>query len=346
MDLVMPGMSGNETCRRIKSSPSWRDIPLIILTSHEGRDAMLDGINAGADDYILKTGDLGVLKARVRAQIRRKQFEDENRHIREQLFQKETEAAEARAIRELAETRARLLEDLEKKNKELEAFSYSVSHDLRAPLRAIEGFSNILLEDHSKQLDGEGKRILNVIVSNVAKMGNLIDDLLELSRVGRTRLNIVQVDMGGTVHSIMNEIVQSVSQRRIKFQVGHLPPAQADPVLIRQVFFNLIDNAVKYTRKVEEPLVEISGRVDQDENVYIVQDNGVGFDMQYAQKLFGVFQRLHSSLDFEGTGVGLAIVQRVVQRHGGRVWAEGKVDQGATFYFTLPKGGLEDERHE
>ena len=337
LDLVMPGLSGNETCRRIKSSPAWRDVPLLMLTAREERDSMIEGINAGADDYIAKSSEFEVLKARLRAQLRRKQFEDEHRRFREQLLERELEAAQARAALELAETRSRLLADLEGKNQELEAFSYSVSHDLRAPLRAIAGFSQILLEDYSNKLDHEGNRLLDVISENARKMGQLIDDLLEFSRVGRTELKARPVDMTRLTESVITDLVAACPERQIRVSVGRLPDCRGDQALLRQVLANLIGNSIKYTRNRDLARIEVEGRSETTESIYIIRDNGVGFEMAYAHKLFGIFQRLHVSEEFEGTGVGLCLVKRIIQRHGGRIWAEGKLNEGATFQFTLPR---------
>ena len=224
---------------------------------------------------------------------------------------------------------------LEAANKELEAFSYSVSHDLRAPLRAIDGFSRVILEDYTNKLDDEGKRYLNIIESNTKKMGQLIDDLLVFSRLGRQEIRVSEMNMGKLAKAVSEELKLAVPERKLKFTINTLIPAQGDKAMIRQVFVNLLSNAVKFTRPKERGVIEVDGRSEGNENVYTVKDNGVGFDMQYVNKLFGVFQRVHSAEEFEGTGVGLAIVQRIIHRHGGRVWAEGKVNEGATFYFTL-----------
>jgi len=337
LDLVMPGLSGNVTCRRIKSNPVWRDVPLLMLTAREDRDSMIDGINAGADDYIAKSSEFEVLSARLRAQLRRKQIEDEHRQIREQLLLRELEAAQAKAALELAETRSRLLADLERKNQELEAFSHSVSHDLRAPLRSIAGFSQILLEDHSDKLDSEGTRVLHVISDSARKMGQLIEDLLEFSRVGRKELRASIVDMTNLMQSVINDLVASYPGRDICVSVGHLPACRGDQALLRQVLANLIDNSIKYTRNRSRAQIEVEGQSQPTENLYIIRDNGVGFAMEHAHKLFGIFQRLHTQEEFEGTGVGLSLVQRIVQRHGGRIWAEAKLNEGATFSFTLPR---------
>jgi light-regulated signal transduction histidine kinase (bacteriophytochrome) len=211
-----------------------------------------------------------------------------------------------------------------------------VSHDLRAPLRAIDGFTRILVEDHAKALDPEGRRVLDVISKEGQRMGQLIDDLLAFSRLGRRALQPVEVDLTALARQIFNELAEHAPKRRLKLRLTPLPPAHADPSLLRQVLINLLDNAIKYTRLRKVGEIQIGGAVQGSENVYYIKDNGAGFDMQYADKLFGVFQRLHSDEEFEGTGVGLALVQRIIRRHGGRVWAEAKVDEGATFFFTLP----------
>ncbi|MCM3877266.1 MAG: ATP-binding protein, partial [Thermoanaerobaculia bacterium] len=227
--------------------------------------------------------------------------------------------------------------ELKEANDELEAFSYSVSHDLRAPLRAVDGFSRILLEEHSKQLDGEGRRLLDVVRTNTRQMGQLIDDLLSFSRIGRHGIARTAVDMKALAHAAFKDL-PGVNES-VSFSVGPLPHADADSSLMRQVWTNLISNALKFTRPKAERVIEIAGRTEPGRVVYSMKDNGVGFDMAYKHKLFGVFQRLHSSLEFEGTGVGLALVQRIVHRHGGEVWADGKVGEGATFSFSLPRPG-------
>jgi light-regulated signal transduction histidine kinase (bacteriophytochrome) len=221
-------------------------------------------------------------------------------------------------------------------NQELESFSYSVSHDLRAPLRALSGYSKILIEDYSEKLDEEGKQTIQAITHNAERMGMLIDDLLAFSRLGRKEVVKTEVDMKKLVESIVLESSKMTPHDAI-IKVGELPLVNGDYALLHQVIFNLISNAVKYSSKQKSPLIEISSEEESDEIVISVKDNGVGFDMQYANKLFGVFQRLHARQEFEGTGVGLAIVKRIIARHGGKVWAEGKVNEGAEFYFSLPK---------
>lgn len=225
---------------------------------------------------------------------------------------------------------------LESVNKELEAFSYSVSHDLRAPLRAISGFSQAVIEDYAPKLDDEGKRYLGLIQENAHRMGRLIDDLLTFSRLGRQQMTKSKIDIETLAKSVFEEILAQGSSHKIKFTVHPSPPVYGDNSMIRQVLVNLLSNAIKFTRSREEALIEFGYQPELGGGAYYVKDNGVGFDMQYVGKLFGVFQRLHSITEFEGTGVGLALVYRIVTRHGGRAWAEGALDQGATFYFTLP----------
>jgi len=227
---------------------------------------------------------------------------------------------------------------LEGTNAELESFSYSVSHDLRAPLRAIHGFSRILLEDHHTKLDPEAQRLLGVIDQNTRRMGQLIDDLLAFSRLGRTDVTTGPVDMKALTQLVADEVQRAEAGRNgsLEIRIDALPPARGDRGLLRQVMSNLLLNAAKFTRGRPTAKIEVGSQADGSQTVYYVKDNGAGFDARYADKLFGVFQRLHSTEQFDGTGVGLAIVKRIVQRHGGRVWAEGAVNQGATFYFTLP----------
>ncbi|MDW7740446.1 MAG: ATP-binding protein [Bacillota bacterium] len=225
---------------------------------------------------------------------------------------------------------------VEASNRELEAFSYSVSHDLRTPLRAVDGFSQILIEEHADKLDQEGLRVVGIIRKNIEQMDQLITDLLTFSKATRTDIKSVTFDMTEMVLSIYEECVPPQDKIDLTFLVELLPHAWGDPVLIRQVWLNLIGNAVKFTRTRDDKRIEIGGYSNRYENVYYIKDNGVGFDSRYTHTIFGVFQRLHKSEQFSGTGIGLAIVQRVVERHHGRVWAEGDIDRGAAFYFALP----------
>lgn len=225
--------------------------------------------------------------------------------------------------------------DVEIANRDLESFSYSVTHDLQAPLRAIDGFSMMLARDLKHKLAADEMRKLDVIRNNAVKMRQLIDDLLAFSRLGRSAMSIVNLDIENMIKDVWNEQLSINPGRNIKLLLGQLPQAAGDRTLIREVFANLISNAVKFTKARDCAIVEIGGNADEDESVIYIKDNGVGFPMKYYEKLFNVFQRLHSSSEFEGTGVGLAMVQRIIHKHGGRVWAEGKPGEGAIFYFTL-----------
>jgi light-regulated signal transduction histidine kinase (bacteriophytochrome) len=225
--------------------------------------------------------------------------------------------------------------ELEAVNKELASFSYSVSHDLRAPLRAVDGYARMLEEDYAARLDDEGRRLLKVVRDSAGRMGQLIDDLLNFSRLGRQPIVRQNVDMARLAREVVDELRGDFAA---SVEAGELPPARGDRALLKQVWLNLVANALKYSGKQAAPRVEITGQTEGEESIYCVRDNGAGFDMRYVGKLFGVFQRLHSQEDFAGTGVGLAIVQRVVTRHGGRVWAEGEPGAGARFFFSLPAG--------
>ena len=340
LDLVMPGLSGQETCRRIKASAQWRDIPLIMHTALEEQAAMIEGINAGADDYIAKSSDQQVLCARVRAQLRRKQFEDEHRNIREQLLQKELEIASANAARELAETRSAFVEELERKNQELEAFSYSVSHDLRAPLRSIGAFSQLLLEEHAGELDLEGQDFLRQISKSARRMGEIIQDLLSLARVGRGELSRDRINLSSIARDVVEELRSKEPARRVALHIEGRLAAEADGRLVRVALENLLGNAWKFTAKVPDARIDVGALQEKGGTTFFIRDNGAGFDMSHAEKLFNPFVRLHTDSDFPGTGIGLATVKRVVDRHGGRIWAQSAVDQGSVFYFTLNRTSM------
>ncbi len=231
---------------------------------------------------------------------------------------------------------------LEAANRELESFSYSVSHDLRAPLRAITGFANLLWEDHHERLDQEARRKIDIIRGQAERMGELIEDLLAFSRLGRRSIEPVELDMAEMARTSFERVTRDVSGALPELRVGRLPPATADRNLIEQVWTNLLANAVKFSSKAKQPVIEVGAIVEERENLYYVRDNGAGFDPRYRHKLFGVFQRLHDESEFPGTGVGLALVQRIVSRHGGRVWADGKPGDGATFHFSLPREAADD----
>ena len=291
-------------------------------TTREREWVTREGRTYRADDYPFADSDGSPLVLELGIDVTdRKQAEEEIRQLNAEL--------ELRVMRRTAQ--------LEAANRELESFSYSVSHDLRAPLRAIDGFSRILLNDHAGRLDAEGQRLLEIIRANTKTMGQLIDDLLAFSRLGRREVKVAGLDMETLVRDVVVELQNTLGDRTVEWDLKPLPATRADRALMHQVWVNLLGNAVKFTRLKEASIIEVGCRPARDEDIYYVKDNGVGFDMRYAHKLFGVFQRLHRFEEFEGTGVGLALVQRIVQRHGGRVWAEGQVNGGACFYFSLPR---------
>ncbi len=260
----------------------------------------------------------------------RNKADDARRALTNMLEDVETERARAENANTL----------LEATNRELESFSYSVSHDLRAPLRAISGFSEAVMEDYASRLDDQGRRYLGFIAENANKMGQLIDDLLAFSRLGRQPVMKAAVDIGALAEAISGELLSQSPGRKIRFTIRPAPPAYGDRAMIHQVLVNLFSNAVKFTKNKDVAEIEFGYQENPDDDTggaYYIRDNGAGFDMRYVDKLFGVFQRLHSIAEFDGTGVGLALVSRIITRHGGRVRAHGEVDRGAVFYFTLPE---------
>lgn len=259
-----------------------------------------------------------------------------------QIGEKEKHAEKlAEVNKELAfqiQEKEKKAQELEAVNKELEAFTYSVSHDLRAPLRAISGFSEVLVEDYGAQFDEEAKIYFSEITRNVKKMGDLIENLLDFSRLSKQNIFKVSVNVEEMVQDIIAELKELEPKRGITIDIKALPQIKADKNMLKQLFFNLISNAFKYTGKTENAIIEVGSYLEGTQQVFYIKDNGAGFDPRYYNKLFGVFQRLHSSNEFEGTGVGLAIVQKIVLKHDGRVWADGKVGEGACFYVSLPTG--------
>ncbi len=270
----------------------------------------------------------------------RKELGEVNKDLKEKTKKlEESQRSLTLLLEDVNESRAELdisNTKLESANKELESFSYSVSHDLRAPLRAIDGFSRLILEDYYDTLDNEGKESLNIIRNNTKLMGQLIDDLLEFSRLGRKSLKSYPIKLKDMINEIFHEQRNLFPDRIIDIKLKSIPDINGDNSMIRQVIVNLISNAIKFTENKKRSIIEFGSTKDENEIIYYIKDNGVGFDMQYVDKLFGVFQRLHSSEEFEGTGVGLALIKRIINKHGGKVWAESEVNKGATFYFSMP----------
>jgi two-component system sensor histidine kinase/response regulator len=326
---------------------SFHEVQMSMQVFFGGQKHTINSDRAQILNMLLSTYEAAVQRNRELEQTR-----DELRVLNDQLEMKvqertaslESEIAERhraeRAVRELNGTlEIRVSErtgELATANRELESFSYSVSHDLRAPLRAIAGYSRILINRCAPALPDEGRRLLDNVINSAHRMSQLIDDLLRFSRLSRQPLSKGTVHIKPLVDEIVAELLKESGDRVIDFQVGDLPDCQGDTSLLRQVFFNLLSNAVKFTRAKQPAIVQVGCHDQPGEKVYFVRDNGAGFDMQYSEKLFGVFQRLHTTEEFEGTGIGLSIVQRIIQRHGGRVWAEAATNEGATFYFTLP----------
>jgi signal transduction histidine kinase len=362
-DITMPVMNGFEMCRAIRQDAVLQEIPVILLTMLTDTRDVIHGLNAGADYYVTKPFNEQYLLSRLNTALK-----DPPRHGDETFemgLSLEGEEYQVRAGRQqimnlfisiyenaaLKNRELMVAQDqlnninkslkektraLEEANKDLEGFAYSVSHDLRTPLRAIDGFSHQVLKRYADKLDAEGQRLLSMVRDNAQKMNQLIDDILAFSRMGRQGMAKVDVSMEGLAREVFEELTAAVAGRDLTLEIEPLPPASGDHALLRQVWVNLLTNAIKFTGHTPAAAIQIGSYMEGDECVYFVKDHGAGFDMQYAEKLFGVFQRLHGVDEFEGTGIGLAIVKLIVTRHGGRVWAEGKVDEGATFYFALP----------
>ena len=319
---MMPRMDGIAFLRALRAEPRTSTIPVVLLSARAGEEAIVGGLETGADDYLVKPFSARELLSRVGTHL-------EMARVRR---------AATDVANELAEMRAALLKDVERKNQELESFSYSVSHDLRAPLRAIDGYSQILLEDFADALDDDGKKYLRYVREATQHMAQLIDDLLSLARVTRTEIHRVDVDLTALARRISERLRAASPERDGHFIIKDGMRGNADSRLLAVLLENLLGNAWKFTSKRKEAEITFGCEERDGKPTYFVKDNGAGFDMAYTAKLFGAFQRLHATSEFEGTGIGLATVQRVLHRHDGDVWAEGKVDGGATFYFTLGGG--------
>lgn len=324
LDLALPDSFGQETFVRAKAQAL--GVAIIVLTGLNDDSLALKLVQGGAQDFVAKVDVSGNnLTRAILYAIERARLEEKYRKLNAELEQR---------VRERTA-------ELEASNKELEAFSYSVSHDLRAPLTHLQGFSELLLDKYQSQLDAQGQKYLHNIQHGAMRMSSLIDDLLMLAKVTRQELRLWDVGLRSLVGEVLSELEGDCGDRKIDWRIATLPFVKCDHGLLKQVFTNLVSNAVKYTRPRDPAVIEIGQTLIDGNLAFFVRDNGVGFDMKYADRLFAPFQRLHRKEDFEGTGIGLATVQRIIHKHGGRIWAESQPGQGSTFFFTL---GLEQKK--
>ncbi len=330
LDVKMPEMDGFETAALIRQRDKSRHTPILFLTAADNtQNHAVRGYAVGAVDYLVKPVVPEFVRSKVAVFVELAKKSELLRRQTGLLLESE------QAALELAETRAELVRDLEHKNRELESFSYAVSHDLRAPLRRIDSFSRAVLESQGEKLDEAGRRYLERVREASQHMSELIDDVLYLSRVTRADLRDHEVDLSAIVNLILGRLQESEPARKVETKVRPAVVVTGDGQLLRIALENLLENAWKFTGKQPEPRIEFGVTNASGEPTYFVRDNGAGFDMTYADRLFGPFQRLHPQGEFPGSGIGLATVQRIIHRHGGRVWAEGLPGQGATFQFTL-----------
>ena len=321
LDVQMPGMSGIELAQMIRARKKTQHIPILFLTAH-GDESAIAGYQAGAVDFLTKPLQPAVLRSKVAvfADLFRKSSAlkaevEERRQAEERIGQLNKELSER-------------VEELAAANAELESFSYTVSHDLRAPLRQVSGFVALLQEGLGDRQNAQDAEYIGLIQDAVGRMGQLIDDLLSFSRVGRIEINRSIVNLTPLVEQVRETLAPALVGRDVRWKIGPLPEVEGDPAMLRQVFASLLDNALKFTRTRACAEIEIGARKEHDEHIFFVRDNGVGFDRRHADKLFGVFQRLHTGAEFEGTGIGLASVRRIIQRHNGRSWAESVARRG------------------
>ena len=330
LDVKMPEMDGFETAQLIRERDKSRHTPILFLTAGDNTQTqVVRGYAVGAVDYLVKPVVPEFVRSKVAVFV---ELAKKNELLRRQA---KLLAESEQAALELAETRAELVRDLEHKNRELESFSYAVSHDLRAPLRRIDSFSRAVLESQGDRLDEAGQRFLSRVREASQHMSQLIDDVLHLSRVTRADLRDQEVDLSSIASLILTRLQESEPERKMDAKVRPGVLVTGDSQLLKIAMENLLENAWKFTAKEPESRIEFGMMQAGGEATYFVRDNGAGFDMTYTDRLFGPFQRLHPQGEFPGNGIGLATVQRIIHRHGGRVWAEGLVGQGATFYFTM-----------
>lgn len=371
-DVFMPRMDGFRLCRQVRQHERLSLLPFILYSSTctAPEDAEL-GLSVGADCFILRPAPVADLSRALEAAVAAPpesrhtscefdreldllqhysqglvaKLEEKSTALVRAIAERDKEISQRRMAQDALRQLNTLLEDrvrertaqLEVSNRDLEAFSYSISHDLRAPIRAIDSYASILSREHATELDNEALRLLSVVTSEAKRMGSLMDALLSYSRIGRENLPIAEVDMTGEAEAAFAEAILDAGDRLIDFELSVLPVACGEPLLIRQVWANLLSNAVKFTGHRSDARIEAGATIIDGITTYFVRDNGAGFDMAHAAKLFRVFERLHSEEEFPGTGVGLAFAKRIIERHGGRIWAESAPGNGATFYFTLER---------
>lgn len=330
LDVQMPVMDGFETATLIHERERSRATPIIFLTAAlTSEEQVFRGYSVGAVDYMFKPFIPEILKAKVSVFVELYRAQAQLQRQAEELGEKERE------MRRLADERALLLRQLEYRNAELEAFAYTVAHDLTAPLRTMEGFGQILLEEEEARLDDEGKKHLQYVVDAGRKMSRMVNALLDLSRLSRRDVHRSETDLSEVARTIADELKRSETGRQVSFSIVPGLVVDADPEMVPIILRNLIGNAWKFTARQPKASIEIGTAWKNRQRMFFVRDNGAGFDMNHAKRLFTPFQRLHSEQDFPGTGVGLATVYRVIELHGGRIWAEGEVGKGATVFFTL-----------
>jgi signal transduction histidine kinase len=367
-DILMPNMDGFQLCLEIRRSEKLKALPFVLYTStYNSLDDRQLALSVGADRYVVKPSPPGVLFDALREAVQEsrdttgrpvpqydethvlrqynatlvRKLEERNIELQETLEKLQEANAEILQLNRSLESRVQQrTAELKTINRELESFSHSVSHDLRAPLRAIGGFTGMLRRDHATRLAPDAATLLERIEANVKQMGVLIDDLLEFARLGRQAIKLQAVNLAQVVRECLKELVHEQEGHKVDIVLGELPPCRGDLKLLKQVLLNLLSNALKYSRQRAVARIEVAAELRDGEYVLLVRDNGAGFDMRHADKLFEVFQRLHSQSEFQGSGVGLAIVKRIIDKHDGRVWAESVPNQGATFYFSLPAGPL------
>lgn len=303
LDVYMPEINGFEICKLIKSNHDFSSIPIIFLTASNDEGSIKTGFELGAQDYVIKPFNISELLARVNTHIKLKQQ----------------------------------TESLQQANRELDSFCYTVAHDLKAPLLSLNKLTEYLASDYGASLNGDGRELIANIQEKSTEVITIVDHLLEFSRMCELPMNIAAIDLAQLFQAVYDELIKLEPPRKVCFTVKQLPTISGDPVMFKLLLLNILSNALKYTRNSETAIIEVVSAENETEYIIAVKDNGAGFDMRYAARLFGVFQRLHSANEFEGSGVGLAISQKILKRHNGKAWLTGEVNKGAAFYFSLPK---------